>query len=113
MSRELARRDVLAGFCAALALCFAPLERFVAGIEKMVARILGAPGTLVITGVDYEAGVLTLSDLSTVTVTSNDYAFQPGMGVELRGLSAWIPDTGTAARNFFGLRRSVPRSAVC
>lgn len=41
--QELTRRAFVAGLCGALALVFAPLDRFVGGLGKLWAAIFGAP----------------------------------------------------------------------
>ncbi len=50
--QELSRRAVLAGFCSALALAFAPLDRFMAELRRMIEAIFGAPRRYVM-GIDY------------------------------------------------------------
>lgn len=41
MTSEVSRRAVLAGLCGALALAFAPLDRFLEGLGAMFGRIFG------------------------------------------------------------------------
>ena len=43
MSREVTRRDFIAGMVAALALCFAPLDRFVAWLGSLLDRVYEVP----------------------------------------------------------------------
>jgi hypothetical protein len=44
---EPTRRDFLAGFAAALALMFAPWERFFGGLRRLLIAVYEAPGSLV------------------------------------------------------------------
>lgn len=71
-------------------------------------------GTLTVTGVNRDAGTLTMSgNISTITgAASQDYIFQNGDFETTRslptGIAGWVPKTTpTGGDNFFGLDRSV------
>ena len=60
-SRAVTRRDFIAGMVAALALCFAPYDRFVAWLGGLLERVYSVPETSL--NLDYDAFVKVLAPM--------------------------------------------------
>ena len=60
-SRAVTRRDFIAGMVAALALCFAPLDWFVAWLGELLGRVYAVPESSL--SIDYDAFVKILAPM--------------------------------------------------
>lgn len=65
-------------------------------------------GTVTISDIDRDTGVLTTDATSTIgSLADDDYIFCDGdFGVKLSGLAAWVPDSAPSSTSFYGLDRT-------
>lgn len=65
-------------------------------------------GSVTLTGVDRDNGILTCTTAGIATLANADFLFRQGdYGVKLSGLQSWLPNTTPSATPFFSVDRSV------
>jgi len=78
--KEVSRRAVLAGLCGALALAFAPVDRFMAGLGRMLDRVFGEVPTKFLTydSLSVTFGGVTLHQDNWNWMVRKGYTISPG-----------------------------------